>query len=322
MSSSIRSVIVLACMIIVGPVLGQGYPTRPVRIIVPFAPGGVADVAARLTGQKLSDVWGQQVIIENRPGAAGIIGIESASKAAPDGYTLLMATNGEFAMNPHLYAKLPYRPIEDFVPISIVMDTPFILAANAAGSISSIRELIAAAKPKPGQVPYSSAGNGGIGHVIGEWFAAEAGIKLLHVPYKGGAPAAAAIVSGEVPVGMVAVSPALPFLKSGKIKVLGVTSAKRVAFAPDWPTVAESGVPGFNATIWAGVFAPAGTPRPVIDKISADIMRAMRSPDIQQRLAAIGGEAVGTTPEETLARIKQDSARFSKVIQQANIRLE
>ncbi len=323
MRSFIRRVIVLVCMIVVGPAFGQAYPTRPVRMIVPFSPGGTTDIIARIIGQKLSEVWGQQVIIDNRPGADGNIGLEIVSKASPDGYTLVTTINGQFAMNPHLQAKLPFRPFEDFTTISVFADTPHVLIAYAAGSINSIGELIAAAKAKPGHITYSSAGRGVPGHITAEWFASEAGIKLLHVPYKGGGPASAAVASGEVMAGMVGAPAALSFLKAGRVKVLGVTGTQRLAFAPDWPTIAESGVPGINSTMWVGVFAPAGVPRAVIDKVSADLTRAMRLPDVQQRLVAVGANPVAaSTPEEALARLKRDFTQYQKVIQKANIRLE
>lgn len=319
----IRRFIVVGCMIVAGPALGQAYPARPVRMIVPFSPGGTADIVARIAGQKLSELWEKQVIVENRPGADGNIGLEMVSKASPDGYTLVMTNNGQFAMNPHLQAKLPYRPFEDFTPIAVVADTPHVLVAYAAGPISSIGELIAAAKARPGYITYSSPGSGSPGHVTAEWFASEAGIKLLHVPYKGGGPAAAAVASGEVMTGMVGAPAALAFLKAGRVKVLGVTGTQRLASAPDWPTIAESGVPGINTRMWVGVFAPAGTPRAVIDKVSADLTRAMRLPDVQQRLVAVGGEPVAaSTPEETLARLKRDFAQYQMVIQTSNIRVE
>ena len=323
MRSFIRRVIVLGCMIIAGPALGQAYPSRPVRMVVPFPPGGSADIVARITGQKLAELWGQQVIIDNRPGADGNIGLEIVSRAAPDGYTLVMTNNGQFTMNPHLQPRLPFRPFEDFTPISVVADTPHVLVVYAGSPFNSIAELIAAAKAKPGDLPYSSPGNGSPGHITAEWFASEAGIKMLHVPYKGGGPAAAAVASGEVLAGMVGAPAALSFLKGGRVRVLGVTGTTRFASAPEWPTIAESGVPGVNTRMWVGLFAPAGVPRAVIDKISADITGALRLPDVQQRLTAVGGEyTAGSTPEETLARLKRDFTQYLNVIRKANIRLE
>lgn len=312
----------LAGLLVAAAGMAQDYPTRPVRIVVAFAPGGVADVAARLLAQQLSEALRQPFTVENRPGAGGVIGIDSVAKATPDGYTLLMATNGEFTMGPHLYAKLPYRPLEDFIAISILSETPSAFFANADSPITSFAQFLAAAKARPGEIAYSSPGNGSTSHITAEWLFGEAGIKLLHVAYKGGAPAAAAVASGEVPVGMNAVSSIQPFVRADKVRVLAVTSPKRLEFAPDWPTVAESGVPGFASTVWSVLFAPAGVPRPIIDRLGAEVGRAARTPQVKQRLAAIGSEAVGTTPEEALARLKQDYARFAVVIPQAKIRIE
>jgi tripartite-type tricarboxylate transporter receptor subunit TctC len=317
-----RPFALLAGLLLAAAGMAQDYPARPVRIVVAFAPGGIADVAARLLAQQLSEALRQPFTVENRPGAGGIIGIDSVAKAAPDGYTLLMASNGEFTMGPHLYSKLPYRPMEDFIPISILSETPSTIFANAESPITSFAQLIAAAKARPGEIAYSSPGNGSTSHITAEWLFGEAGIKLLHVAYKGGAPAAAAVASGEVPVGMNAVSSMQPFVRAGKVRVLAVTSPKRLDFAPDWPTVAESGIPGFVSTVWSVLFAPAGVPRPIIDRLGAEVVRAARAPEVRQRLAGIGSEALGTTPEDTLARLKQDYARFAVVIPRARIRID
>jgi tripartite-type tricarboxylate transporter receptor subunit TctC len=311
----------LAALLLAGTAVAQDYPSRPVRIIVPFAPAGLGDVAARLVAQPLAEALKQPFLVENRPGAGGVIGIEFVSKVAPDGYTLLMASNGEFTMSPHLY-KLPYRTLEDFVAISILSETPSAVITNAESPITSFAQFIAAAKAKPGQIAYASPGNGSTSHITAEWLFVEAGIQLVHVAYKGGAPAAAAVASGEVSAGMNAVSSIQPFVRSNRIRVLAVTSPKRLAFAPDWPTVSESGVPGFSSTVWSVLLAPAGTPPAIVAKLSAEAARAVRTPELRQRLAAIGSEAVGSTAEEAAARLKQDYARFATVIPQAKIRIE
>jgi tripartite-type tricarboxylate transporter receptor subunit TctC len=311
----------IAVLLLAGTAWAQDYPSRPVRIIVPFAPAGLGDIAARLIAQPLADALKQPFVVENRPGAGGVIGIEFVSKAAPDGYTLLMASNGEFTMSPHLY-KLPYRTLEDFVPISILSETPSAVITNAESPITTFAQFVAAAKAKPGQIAYSSPGNGSTSHITAEWLFVEAGIQLLHVGYKGGAPAAAAVASGEVVVGMNAVSSIQPFVKSNRIRVLAVTSPRRLAFAPDWPTVAESGVPGFASTVWSVLLAPAGTPGAIVAKLSAEAARAARTPEVRQRLVAIGSEAVGSTADEAAARLKQDYERFATVIPQAKIRIQ
>jgi tripartite-type tricarboxylate transporter receptor subunit TctC len=304
------------------PAAASAYPDKPVRVIVPFSPGGVTDIAARVIGQKLSEQWKQQVIVENRPGAGGIIGVDQAVRSPADGYTLLMATNGEFTINPAVYSKLPYDPQKDVVPIIMATSTPLMWVANANTPINSIPELIAAAKEKPGTIAYSTPGNGTMNHLTGEWFSLATGTKFLHVPYKGGAPAATAIASGEVPVGVVAISSGLPFIKSGKVKVLGLTTAKRSARAADWPTAAESGVRDFDAAIWVGLFAPAGTPQAILTQVENDVRQALKDSAVVDRLAAVGAEPVGMSANELKERIKVDAARFMKIAKEAEIRLD
>lgn len=311
----------LAALLLI-PAAASAYPDKPVRVIVPFPPGGVTDIAARVIGQKLSEQWKQQVIVENKPGAGGIIGVDQVVRSPADGYTLLMATNGEFTINPAVYAKLPYDPQKDVVPIIMATSTPLMWVANANAPINSIPELIAAAKDKPGTIAYSTPGNGTMNHLTGEWFSLATGTKFLHVPYKGGAPAATAIASGEVPVGVVAISSGLPFIKSGKVKVLGLTTAKRSARAADWPTAAESGVKDFDAAIWVGLFAPAGTPQAILTQVENDVRQALQDPAVVDRLAAVGAEPVGMPASELKERIKVDAARFMKIAKEAEIRLD
>lgn len=315
------SIVGVATLLLI-PTVASAYPDKPVRIIVPFPPGGVTDIAARVIGQKLSEQWKQQVIVENKPGAGGIIGVDTAVRSPADGYTLLMATNGEFTINPAVYAKLPYDPQKDVVPIIMATSTPLMWVANTNAPINSIPELIAAAKEKPGAIAYSTPGNGTMNHLTGEWFSLATGTKYLHVPYKGGAPAATAIASGEVPVGVVAISSGLPFIKSGKVKVLGLTTAKRSARAADWPTAAESGVKDFDAAIWVGLFAPAGTPQAILTQVENDVRQALKDPAVADRLAAVGAEPVGMPANELKERIKVDAARFMKIAKEAEIRLD
>ncbi len=302
--------------------VAQDYPNKPIRIIVPFPPGGATDIPARLIAPKLTEALGQTVVIENRAGAGGIIGVEMVAKAAPDGYTLLMATNADFAMTPYIYPKLPYDPFKAFTPISVVVESPMLLVVPASSPYNTLADIIAAAKAKPGTVSYSTAGTGSTSHVLTEMLASDVGVQLLHVPYKGGAPAAAAIATGEVAMGLHNLGSSLNYVKGGKAKAIAVTSAKRHPSFPEWPTAAEAGVQGYNATIWIGMAAPAGTPIEIVNRMSTEVARAVRSPDLRERFNAIGNDPLGTTPEEAAARIKQESARYSVVIKQANIRSE
>jgi tripartite-type tricarboxylate transporter receptor subunit TctC len=300
----------------------QDWPSRPVRIIVPFAPGGATDIPARLLAPKLSEALGQPVVVENRTGAGGIVGIQAAAQSPPDGYTLLMATNAEVVMHPSIYPKLPYDPLKDLVPISIMLESPMLLVVPASSPFNSVADLVAAAKAKPGAVTYSTAGTGSTSHVLTEMLAQQAGVELLHVPYKGGAPASAAVSSGEVAVALLNLGSALNFVKGGKAKALAVTSAKRNPNFPEWPTAVEAGVPGFVEHIWIGMAAPAGVPPPIIERMSAEVAKALRAPDVRERLVQLGNEPLGTTPDEAAARIKREFPRYQSVIKAANIRAD
>jgi tripartite-type tricarboxylate transporter receptor subunit TctC len=302
--------------------VAQEWPSRPMRLIVPFAPGGATDIPARLLAPKLQDAFGQPVVVENRPGAAGIIGIQAAAQSAPDGYTWLLATNGELVMNPSLYSKLPYDVFKDFIPVSIIIESPLLLVTSAQSSFTSLRDILAAAKAKPGSITYASAGAGSTSHVLTEMLAQQAGMQLVHVPYKGGAPASAAMASGEVNMGLLNLGSAINFVKGGKAKALAVTSAQRNPNFPDWPTTVEAGVPGFVESIWIGMAAPAGVARPAIDRMSAEIAKALRLPDVRERLQQLGNEALGTTPEEAAARIKREFPRYAAAIKAANIKAD
>lgn len=300
----------------------QDWPSRSIRIIVPFAPGGATDIPARLVAPKLTESLGQPVVIENRTGAGGIIGIQAAAKSDPDGYTMLMATNAEVVMHPTIYPKLPYDPQKDFLPVSIMLESPMLLVTSASSSFNSLGDIIAAAKAKPGSVTYSTAGTGSTSHVLTEMLAQQAGIKLLHVPYKGGAPASAAAASGEVAFALLNLGSALNFVKGGKAKALAVTSAQRHPNFPDWPTAGEAGISGFNEAIWIGMFAPAGVRKEIVDRMSTELAKALRAPDVRERLVSLGNEPLGTTPDEAAARIKRESPRYGAAIKQANIRAE
>jgi len=301
----------------------ETYPTRPVRLVVPFAPGGVTDLAARLVGQQLSTKWKQQVVIENKPGAGGVIGVELAARSDPDGYTLLMATNGEITINPAISSKTRYDSQRDIIPIAMVTSTPFVWSANSSANINSLSELVARAKQKPGDLAYSSAGIGSSAHMATEQFAAATGIKLLHVPYRGGAPAAAAIVSGDVPVAAVALSSALPVIESGKVKLLATTSVKRSTLAPDVPTVNETGVlKDFRSEIWTALFAPAGTPAAIVSRIETDVLEVLRDPAVIARLQQAGADPVGMPADQLRAYIPKELDAMKKLAHEASIRVD
>ena len=317
-----RALAVVSLMLVALGAAAQEYPNRPIRIIVPFAPGGATDIPARLIAPKLTEALGQPVVIENRTGAGGIIGIQAAAQSPPDGYTLLMATNAELVMHPSIYPKLPYDVSKDFIPVSIMLESPMLLVTSASSSFNSVADVLAAARAKPGSVTYSTAGTGSTSHVLTEMLALQAGVKLLHVPYKGGAPASAAVSTGEVAVALLNLGSALNFVKSGKAKALAVTSAQRHPNFPDWPTAIEAGIPGFAEEIWIGMAVPAGVRRDIVDKVSAEVAKALRAPDVRERLVQLGNDPLGTTPDEAAARIKREFPRYSAAIKQANIRPE
>ena len=318
----LRSLLAVSLSLSVCAAAAQEWPSRPVRIIVPFAPGGATDIPARLIAPKLQEALGQPVLVENRAGAGGIVGIQAAAQSQADGYTMLMATNGELVMNPSIYPKLPYDPFKDFVPVSIMVESPMLLVTSATSPYNTMSDVLRDAKARPGQVTYSTAGTGSTSHVLTEMLAQQAGIKLLHVPYKGGAPASAAAASGEVSIGLLNLGSAVNFVKGGKAKALAVTSTKRHPNFPDWPTAVESGVPGFVEAIWIGMAAPAGVRPEIVNRMSAEVAKALKSPDVRERLVQLGNEPLGTTPQEAAERIKREFPRYASAIKQANIRPE
>jgi len=301
----------------------QDYPSKPVRILVPFAPGGVVDTSTRILTAKMSERLGWNFVIENRPGGNGFIATTAVAKAPADGYTLLMAHTGEFAVNPALFKEVPYDLERDFVAITMVSDAPMLYLAKAAAPFNNFQELVAAAKAKPGSITFSSAGNGSINHLAGEWLAVAAGIKLTHVPYKGGAPAAQAVGAGDVDFSVMGAPGALPFLKSGRGKVIGITTAQKSKLDPSWATPRDAGIQDLDASIWVGLFAPKGTPQPVVDKLNAEVRKSLADPDLQKRYVEAGGaEAVGMSPAEFLARIKKDAERYGRVVKAAGVKAE
>jgi tripartite-type tricarboxylate transporter receptor subunit TctC len=305
------------------PAQAQSYPTKPVRLIVPYAPGGFADVAARIVAEKLQQRLGQQVIVENRSGGNGFIGTTAGAKATPDGYTLLVAHTGEFAVSPAVFKDIPFELERDFESITMISIAPLLVAANAKGTVQSIPALIAAAKAKPNSVGMGTPGTASINHLAGEWFADAAGIKLLHVPYKGGAPAGVAVAAGEVPMGVMAISSVMAQIQAGRVKPLAVTTARRSAQFKDWPTLQEAGnVKNVDASIWTGLFAPKGTPKPILDKLHAEMIAILAMPDVREKFAQGGADTGGMSPAEFVAIIKREAAAYKAIVEKANIKPE
>ena len=297
------------------------YPTRPVRFIVPSAAGGGTDIIARAISLRLGEVLGQQFVVDNRPGAGQMIGIELAAKSPADGYTILMAAS-TLAINPIMYKKVPYDPLRDFAPITQAASLPNVLVVHPSLAVKTLAELIAYAKQHPGQLNFASAGIGTSPQMSVELLKSMAGIDMVHVPYKGTAPGVVDLLAGQVLVMAPNVLTALPHIKSGKLRALAVTSARRSVALPDVPTIAESGLAGYDSTQWYGVLAPAGTPRPVVARLHDEIVRALRDPDVMKRLAADGAEPVGSTPEDFAAFIRSESEKWAKVAAAAGIRPE
>jgi tripartite-type tricarboxylate transporter receptor subunit TctC len=306
--------LLLALAGIAAPAAAQNYPVKPVRLIAPFPPGGSTDLLARLVAQKLSEAWGQQVIVENRGGAGGTIGVELASRAAPDGYTIVMGHVGTFGVNPTLYAKLPYDAIRDFAPITNLAMVPNGMAVHPSLPVKTAGDFVRMAKARPGQLLFGSGGSGSAAHLAAEYFRLLAKIDLVHVPYKGTGPAMIDLIAGQTSMMITGMTALMPHIKSGKLKPLGVATLKRLAIMPDLPTIAESGVPGYDANQWYGVLAPAATPRDIVMKLNADIVKVLARPDVKERLAADGAEPVGGTPEQFAAHIKSEIARWAPVV--------
>ena len=302
-------------------VVAEPFPSKPVRLIVPFAAGGGGDGAARSLVPGLSARLGQQVVIDNRGGAGGIIGMEIVKTALPDGYTLLLSTAGFTAM-PALHKKLPFDPVKDFTGVIVAHSGIYILVVSPAAALKSVKELIAYAKANPGKLDFASAGAGSTIHLAGELFKSMAQINLLHVPYKGANPALTDVIAGQVQTMFAAALNAIPTIKSGRLRALAVTSAKRSTLVPELPTIAESGLPGFEVVGWYGLAAPMHTPQAIVQKLNAHANHALKAPDLIERLQVLGLETVGGTPEEATALIKSDVARWSKVIRDAGIQRE
>jgi len=304
------------------PAFAQSFPSRPVNLVVPFPPGGGTDTGARILAEQLSKRWGQPVVVENKGGAAGQIGADSVAKAKPDGYTLLLGNIGTQAINPSLYAKLPYDADKAFAPVSLVAELPLAMMVNPALPAKTASEFITLAKSKPGQLSYSSSGAGSAPHLAAEIFKDQTGTFVLHVPYRGGGPAIADLLAGHVQLSFMTVLEASGHIKGGKLRALAVTGDKRVQALPDVPTLAESVVPGFNAISWIGLLAPAGTPPDVVDKIAADVRAVLADDAVKARITALGGVPRATTPQEFGKLIADDKARYAQIIRSRKITVE
>jgi tripartite-type tricarboxylate transporter receptor subunit TctC len=294
-------------------VIAQTYPTKPVRVVIPWPPGGSNDVVGRIVMQRVAESTGQQFVVDNRAGAAGSIGADVVAKAPPDGYTIMVHSTSHVG-NAHLYKKLPYDTLKDFMGVALLAAQPGALTVHPSLPVKNVREFIALAKKSPGTINYSSSGNGSAPHLSMALLVAMTGIKLVHVPYKGGAPQVTALVSGETQASLATVSTVLVHIQSGRLRALGVSSAKRSGVLPDVPTIAESGVPGYEMSPWIGVFTPAGTPKDRVNRLNAEINKALKTPEVSQLLASQALDALGSTPEEFDARIRADYDKYAKLI--------
>lgn len=299
----------------------QQFPTKPIRFLVGFAPGGSTDILARMVAEQMTQRWGQQVVVDNRGGAAGLIAADFTAKSAPDGYTVLMAISNH-VIAPSVYAKIPYDTINDFAPVSPVGASPFLVLANLALPAKNLQEFIALAKSKPGQLNFATPGVGSIQHLSNELLNAMAGIKMVHVPYKGGVPALMDTIAGAAAVTFITPAQALPQVRAGKIKAFGISSVKRSPVLPEVPTVAEAGVPGFEAIVWFGVLTQVKTPRPIIDKLHAEIARMLALPETRERMAQLGVDVLNGSPEQLGKMMRDDLQKWSAVAKQAGIEPE
>jgi tripartite-type tricarboxylate transporter receptor subunit TctC len=317
-----RFLLCLLAAVVPAIALAQAYPAKPIHLIVPFPPGGINDVLARVTGQKLSESLGQGVVVENRPGAGGTIGSNAVAKAPADGYTLLFGATSTVAVSPHLYKNVPYDPIADFAPIVEIASVGSLLVVNPAVPATSVRELVALARARPGSLTFGSAGSGASQHMGGELLKSMAAIDIVHVPYKGGAPAMTDLVAGQISFMVEPIPTALPHVKSGRVRALAVSTPRRSAALPELPTISESGYPGYDLTIWFGLLAPARTPPEVIARINADMVKILAGADMRERLSAQGAEPVGGTPETFAAHIRSEVARWGDVVKTSGAKVD
>ncbi|MES2535618.1 MAG: tripartite tricarboxylate transporter substrate binding protein [Pseudomonadota bacterium] len=301
--------------------LAQAYPSKPVRVVVPYPPGGPTDIAARIVAQKLSENMRQSFVVENRPGATGMIGTDLVAKATPDGYTLLVNASVQ-VIYPSLFAKMAFDPIKDFSPVTVLAQGPLVLLVNPDLPVKSVKDLVALAKSKPGKLQFGSSGNGAATHLSAEAFKILAGVDMQHITYKGSTPALTDVMGGHVQLMFDSMSSSLPFIKAGKLRALAVTTAVRSPAMPDLPTIAEAGVPGYDLSTWYGLWAPAGTPKDIVSKLSTEVAKILKTPEVREKLAALGSEPVGNSPDEfaTFSRIEQ--VKWAKVVRESGAKLD
>ena len=321
MSGALRFVVALSLALgLAAGAAAQPYPAKPIRFIVPYPPGGSADILTRAIGQKAGEGLGQPFVVENRPGAGTAIGAEALAKSAPDGYAIMLGTVSSHAINPALNPKLPFDPVRDFTPISLVASIPFAMIVHPSVSAKTVEEFVALARAKPGTLNYSSAGSGTSNHLAGELLRSMTGIDIVHIPYKGSAPALNDLLAGQVSMMFDLVLTAAPHVRSGAVRGLAVTGAQRSPALPNLPTVAESGVPGYEVSAWFGIFAPAGVPQPVVQRLNAEFVKAMQQPDLRQRLASQGAEPLTSTPDEFAGYLRNEIDKWAKVVKAAGMK--
>ncbi|HEV7448108.1 MAG TPA: tripartite tricarboxylate transporter substrate binding protein [Steroidobacteraceae bacterium] len=319
-SSSAR-IFIVAMVFACGFAAAQSYPAKPVRMLVPFPPGGGTDYTARLISQKLTEIWGQQVIVDNRPGASTTIASEIVAKAPADGYTLIMGSTNH-TINPSLYPRIPYDTIKDFAPVTVAVTASYVLVVHPSLPAKTVKELIALARTRPGEINYASSGSSGPQHIAGELFKLMAKVDMTHVPYKGGGPAVVALLGGHVQAQFSTPVSALPHVRTGKLRALGVTSLKRSDAIPEVPTISEAALPGYEAVTWWGILAPARTPREIVDKIHGDTVKALQMPDTLDKLAREGVNPAGTTPEQFATMIQVEMVKMGKIVKAANMKID
>jgi tripartite-type tricarboxylate transporter receptor subunit TctC len=315
-------VIAAGSTVTVGPVAAQSYPTKPVRLIVPFSPGGTTDITARLMAQKMSVAWKQTVMVDNRPGASGMIGADLTAKSAPDGYTVLVSSTQEIAINQHVFDKMTYNPEKDFAPVTLASITPLILVVHPSLPVRSVRELIGLARARPAQLTFASPGAGSVQHLSGELLKTIGRINMVHVPYKGAGQLMPDLLGGQVLMFFAGMPPVMPHVRAGKLRALIVTTTTRSPATPEIPTMIEAGVPGFDISNWFGVFVPAGTPKDIITNLNTEMVRALRQPDVKEKLSSQGAEAVGNTPDELDRFVRAEIAKYSQLVKASGVRAE